>query len=115
MRLLKQILSLVPSRLPVGVSEFETWANSIIELSGEFADRDSMNFALATMVMHLGPQRSTVSKNYFVRSLRKAAANQVAGQVFQDIKERQKQAEEKRKQDEAALNEQSQEVQTHNP
>lgn len=92
-KLLAQLLSLLPSPLPVGMTEFEEFSNSVIELSGEYADRDSMKYAIASMIIHLGPQRSHVAKNYFVRSLRKAAANQIASQVFQDIK---------RKQDEAA-------------
>lgn len=82
------------------MTEFNEWADSIIELSGKFADEDSMKFAIATMVMHLGPQRSHVPKNHFVRSLRKTAANQVAGQVFQDIKLKQKLAEDTAKQQE---------------
>lgn len=90
MKLLKKVASLLPTKLPVGMAEFNTWADSIIELSGRFADDDSLKFALANMIMHLGPQRSSVPKNHFVRSLRKTAANQVAGQVFLDIKEKQK-------------------------
>lgn len=87
---LKKIASLFPTKLPVGLAEFNEWSDSIIELSGKFADEDSLKFAIASMVMHLGPQRSSVPKNYFVSSLRKTAANQVAGQVFLDIKEKQK-------------------------
>ena len=96
--LLKRLLSLFPTKLPVGMSQFETWSDSIIELSGEFADRDSMKFAIASQVMHLGPQRSSVPKNFFVSSLRKAAANQVASQIFQDIKLKQQKMLEEQKQ-----------------
>lgn len=91
--LLKRLMSLVPTPLPVGMTEFEEWSNSIIELSGNYADTDSMKFAIASMVIHLGPQTSHISKNHFVRSLRKTAANQIASQVFIDVKERQKQKE----------------------
>jgi hypothetical protein len=87
--LLKRLLSLLPTKLPVGVTEFHAWADSIIQLSGKYADEDSLKFALASMIMHLGAQRGSISKNYFVRSLRKVAANQVAGQIFQDIKTKQ--------------------------
>lgn len=90
--LLKRLMSYFPCPLPVGMSQFETWSDSIIALSGPYADSDSMKFAIASMIMHLGAQRSYVPKNFFVRSLRKTAANQIAGQVFQNIK--QKQAEE---------------------
>jgi len=90
--LLKKLLSLLPSKLPVGKTEFDEWTDSIIELSGKYADKDSMQFVIATQVMNLGPQRSSVPKNFFVRTLRKAAANQVAGQVFYDIKTKQQEA-----------------------
>lgn len=90
--LAKRFLSLFPTKLPVGMSEFETWSNSVVELSGKFADDDSMKFAIASQIMHLGAQKSSVPKNFFVRSLRKAAANQVASQVFQDIKIKQQEA-----------------------
>jgi hypothetical protein len=74
------------------MSQFDIWSADIIALSGKYADDDSMRFAIASMIMHLGPQRSSVPKNYFVRSLRKGAANQVASQVFQDIKNKQQAA-----------------------
>jgi len=90
--LLKRLMSYFPSPLPVGMSQFNTWSDSIIELSGPYADADSMKFAVASMIMHLGAQRSSVPKNFFVKSLRKTAANQIAGQVFQDIKQRQAEA-----------------------
>lgn len=89
MRFINYVLSLFPSKLPVAMPEFERFADSIIDLSGEYADRKSMKWAVAAMIMHLGPQRSKVPKNYFVRSLRKTAANQVAQEYFRVIKEEQ--------------------------
>jgi hypothetical protein len=96
-KLFYKLLSLFPQTLPVGIAEFEVWADSIIGLLGkgfEAVPRDDLHFVIATIIMHLGPQRSLVPKNYFVRSLRKGAANQVAGQVFSNIKEKQKVAQE---------------------
>lgn len=87
-----KLLSHVPRRLPVGLPEFYTWSDRIIALSGKFADPDSMRFALASQIMHLGAQKSKVPDAYFVASMEKAAANQVASQVFQDIKTRQQEA-----------------------
>lgn len=84
--LLLRLLSYFPRPLPVGLTEFDAWSNRIIALSGQFADADSMKWALASNVMHLGAQNAFVSDHYFVKSMRKAAANQVASQVFQDIK-----------------------------
>jgi|ERR1019366_10357905 hypothetical protein len=87
--LLKRLLSYLPTKLPVGLTEFNTWADSIIELSGQYADSDSMRFAIASMVIHLPSGTGAISKNHFVKGLRKSAANQVASQVFQDVKQRQ--------------------------
>ena len=74
------------------MAEFDVWSARIISLSGKFADSDSMRFALSSQIMHLGPQKSSVPDQYFIRSMRKAAANQVASQVFQDIKIKQQEA-----------------------
>lgn len=91
-QLIKKLLSYLPSQLPVGMKEFNRFADDIILLSGQYADRDSMVFAIASIVIHLKPTTSSVPKNYFVKSMRKAAANQVASQAFQDIKKRQEEA-----------------------
>lgn len=106
MLILKRLASYIPTKLPVGMSEFETWSDSIIELAGEYADRDSMKYALATNVIHLPHTKARVAKAYFVDTLRKAAANQVASAVFQEIKFKQAEAAERR----AALEKQQAEV-----
>lgn len=85
-RAFKQFLSLFPSPLPVGVTEFGKFADDVYELTGPIADYDSIKFTLAGIIMHMGPQRSTAPKNYFVRSLRKTAANQIAHFVLTEIK-----------------------------
>lgn len=83
---IKRLLSYLPTKLPVGTTQFDTFADDIIELSGQYADRDSMRFAIASMIIHADHKAAALSKNYFVTRLRKSAANQVASQVFQDIK-----------------------------
>ncbi len=90
--LLKRLLSHLPSKLPVGLTEFHAWADSIIELAGKYADEDSLKFALASMIMHLDSKKGSAPKAQFVNMLRKVAANQVAGQVFSDIKTKQQEA-----------------------
>lgn len=95
--LIKRILSLVPTRLPVGMAELDIYCDEVIELTGPLADRDSMIFVIATTIMHLGPQRSHVPKNYFVRTLLVAAAKQLSSQAFQDVKQRQAEAAEQAK------------------
>jgi len=99
----KRLFSLIPTPLPVGMTQFEEWSESIIELSGNYADTDSLKFAMASMILHLGAQRSRVPKNHFVQSLRKVAANQVASQVFQDIKVKQQEAAAKQQAEATAL------------
>ncbi len=88
-RLINKLLSYKKTKLPVGLTEFYTWSNSIIDLAGNFADADSMTWALASQVQHLDHKVDSIPKDYFVRTLRKAAANQIAAQVFVDIKEKQ--------------------------
>lgn len=72
--------------LPVGMAEFNDFADRIIKLAGPYADEDSMKFALASVVIHADATRAHYSDSYFLERLRKSAANQVASQVFQDIK-----------------------------
>lgn len=107
--LLKRLLSYLPTQLPVGLTEFNKWADDIIELSGEFADRDSMKYAIASNLIHLPHTASRMPKNHFVKTMRKAAANQVASAVFQEIKTKQleKAAAEAAKQQEQAANEEA--------
>ncbi len=87
--LLKQLLAYLPSKLPAGKTEMHKFMDEIIEISGKFADVDSMKFAISSMVLRLDSTASRVSKQYFARSLRKAAANQVVSVILNDIKEAQ--------------------------
>lgn len=87
--LIKRLLSYFPSKLPVGLTQFDKWVNEIIELSGQFADITSMRFVLASELMHSEAKKGSVPKNYFVSRCRKLAANQTAGYVLQEIKSEQ--------------------------
>lgn len=90
--IIKRLLSYLPTQLPVGMSQFEAWSDSILELSGEYADRDSMKFAIASMLIHADARHGSLPKHYFVVRLRKSAANQIASQVFQQVKAKQEAA-----------------------
>ncbi len=81
-----------PMPLPVGRTEFMEWSDRIIAKAGQFADSDSMRWALASQVIHLPPQTAFKEDSYFVNSLRKAAANQVASAIFNEIKTKQEEA-----------------------
>lgn len=78
-----------PRPLPLGQKEFVEWSDRII--SGALIpcdDKDSLVAALAAMLMQLGPTESHKPDAYFIHSLRKAAANEVAHANFQMIKKR---------------------------
>ena len=81
--------------LPMGMKEFEEWSTRII--AGALIpteDETSLKAALAAMLMALGPTEDHKPDSFFIHSLRKAAANEVAHSVFQKIK-REKEAREK--------------------
>lgn len=75
--------------LPVGMTEFNEFATRIFEIGGKYADEDSMKFALASILIHADAKHGRLPDKYFADRLRKSAANQVASQVFQEIKMRQ--------------------------
>ena len=86
------LLDKIPRKLPVGVAEFEAFASRIISKAGPYADEDSMKFAIATSIIHADAHKGYLPDEFFLLRLRKAAANQVASQVFQDIKKKQQEA-----------------------
>lgn len=83
---LKYLLSYFPENLPVGMTAYNQFCNDIIELAGPYADKDSMRFVISTNILHLDPKYSRASKQYFVRRLRKTAANQIVSEVINEIK-----------------------------
>lgn len=89
-KVLNFIRGLFPSRLPQGLTEFNAWAQSIMDTYAlPTLEVDSIRYILATVVMQLGAQTAYKSKMYFVLTLKAAAAKQVAGSVFYDIKTKQ--------------------------
>ena len=103
---------LEPRPLPMGRKEFVEWADRIIsgalipnaegevfQFSGLNAWDDksdytihyeSQQFALANMLMHLGPTESHKPDAYFIHSLRKFAINQVADTIRKELHEKAK-------------------------
>jgi hypothetical protein len=93
-RLIKQIKGFFPSQLPTGVTAFNTWADGLMETYNlPTSDRDSVHFACSTMIMRFGPTENVKSNYFFVKAIRAACAKQIAGNAFQEIKQRQKEAE----------------------
>ena len=65
--------------LPLGSQEFEVWSDRIISgacIPG--ATPESIKFALADQLLHLGPTVDFECDLYFIKCLRKFAINQVA-------------------------------------
>jgi hypothetical protein len=83
---------LEPRPLPMGRKEFDEWSDRIIAgalLPGGKEDPlvfiASQQFALANMIMHLGPTESHKPDAFFIHSLRKFAINQVADAVRKEL------------------------------
>jgi len=97
-------LAFIPSPLPIGMTEFDVWAKSVLSLT-KLPDNDSTRFTLASMIPHQKVDRFYISKITFANMINKAAANQIGGAVMQELKAKQLVAIEAAKQAEAtALN-----------
>lgn len=84
--------------LPLGKAAFFEWADRIIagalipHAEGcEEKLRESQIFALANMILHLGPNESSKPDGHFIHGLRTSANKQVAFDILSEIKEKQEQ------------------------
>ncbi len=89
---LKRFLSLLPTPLPTGKTQYDTWLSSIIELAGPIADEQSMAWVISNEIMRLKSGQSSVPKNAFVKDLKRFACMQIAANKVLEIKEQQKAA-----------------------
>lgn len=87
-----KILSFIPTPLPVGMTEYNKWMDSVLNLVGPIADKTSMTWLISNEIMHIKSGTDRVPKRYFVKVLRKFAANQLAASVVNQIKEQQEAA-----------------------
>lgn len=76
--------------LPIGKTEFMKWSDRIIVGAMVDASVESQRFSLAAMLMHLGPTEAFREDAFFILQLRKAAVNQTAHAVMEELKEDQK-------------------------
>lgn len=74
--------------LPMGRTEFEEWSDRIIGGAGVQATVVSQKFALANMILHLGPHEAFKEDGYFINQLRKYAANEVAHAIAVELKQK---------------------------
>ncbi len=88
----KKLMGYFPSPLPVGMTEFESWAASIADLYDleSIADMRSIRYALSTMIISSGEVSAYMPKRKFALMVRTGAAKQIAGAVFQDIQAKHK-------------------------
>jgi hypothetical protein len=89
---LKRLRSYFSSPLALGMTDYAEWSDSVAELIGPIADKDSLQFCIASEVIRLGPDVTASPKNYFVKRVKAGAAKQIAGAVFTEIKTRQQDA-----------------------
>lgn len=75
--------------LPIGKTQFKEWSDRIIQAACVEASERSLKFSLASMIMHLGSTEAFKEDAYFVLALRKAASNQTAHAMLEDIKQEQ--------------------------
>jgi len=73
--------------LPTGRQEFEEWSDRIIAGAMLTATPRSQKFALADMLLHLGPTESYKEDAFFIHALRKSAVNQVADAMRKEIRD----------------------------
>lgn len=92
MRFLKLIRNFFPSALPIGITEFETWAEDIVSTYG-FARSVELNrsyrWILASSMTTLGPTAAYKSKYYFFLVIQAASAKEIAGGTMYNIKQEQ--------------------------
>lgn len=103
---------LEPRALPMGKADFDDWSNRIIsgalipggpvprgedlhkytreQVDQQHIFEDSQRFALANMLLHLGPTESHKPDAFFIHSLRKFAVNQVADAVRVELRDKAK-------------------------
>lgn len=79
------LLGFIPSRLPVGMQEFDTFCISIFT-TYDLPDLPSYRHAIASLIMHLGPTTAYKPKFYFALSVQKAMSNQIAFENIQLLK-----------------------------
>jgi hypothetical protein len=89
MRLIKWFLAWLPYPLPKGMTEFNGWVEDIAQLSG-LPYNDRLKNVIAQFILMLPPDTAFYSKRRLSNQIRKAAANQVAGEVLQLEQEKKK-------------------------
>lgn len=86
----KKLRNKYKSPTPQGLTEFNKWSQSIIDLYKPAMDDRSVRFTLSALLQRTGPDEAYIPKKWFYDCLRRGAAAQVAVYVMEDIKNKQK-------------------------
>src|SRR5580692_1223711 len=80
----KPLFQLYP--LPMNVPQFNEWANRIIEKAKlPTKDIETQKFALAGMILQSSPEAFERPDEYYVNLLKKAASDQLATAIIQEL------------------------------
>ena len=71
--------------LPTTRPQWDEWSERIMAGAMVGATRESQLFALANLLMHLGPTEDHKPDIFFIKSLRKFCVNQVAEEMRQEL------------------------------
>jgi hypothetical protein len=93
-KFLNQLDGLLPSRNPIGRSEFDSFANSIFLL---YDIPNLVTYRSALCAMVLQDKRLYRSKFSFALAIRKAQANQTAYELMSEIRQQEKNGQETQK------------------
>jgi hypothetical protein len=86
--------------LPIGVSDFNALIDSLLDdPTCPTKDRDSVVFAVSSIIMHSGPETDEIPVEKFLKQLRAGAAKQVAHSMFMEVKQKQQDAVKKAEED----------------
>lgn len=92
-RFYNQFLGLLPTSLPQGVPAFEEWVDRLMATySLPTSSKDDVKFVVAGEILRFAPLAYRCAPYRMVKAIRAVAAKQIAGQAFQDIKQRQHEA-----------------------
>lgn len=82
----KRILSNFPTKIPNGMTAYNDWLQSIIELVDFEVDTDSIQWVISNEVMRLPTTSNKKPKAYFLKVLSKYASNQLAANTVNRLK-----------------------------
>jgi hypothetical protein len=99
--LLATLLSFLPRQLPVGMTAFERLAERVHSLAGGICSLDDAKFVISTTIMRFDPNVTRQPDRLFVNTIRNAAAKQISGAAFQEVKTRQAEAQAKAAEEQA--------------